>query len=225
MIGVFDSGRGGLLAVREMRKMSSKVDICFFADKENSPYGTKTRDELIKLVRKDIEVLERAGATKVLMACCTASTVYEYLPKRMREVACPIILPTARRAMEVSSGGNIAVIATRATVISRAFTKALSGYGGSVYEFEAQELVSLVESGCTDVSITESEIGIIEKILAPVKEKEIETLILGCTHFPHLQETVSKILPRVKIVSSALEGAREILKNEEKNGEGKTLFL
>ena len=227
MIGVFDSGAGGLLAVREIRRLSPYADVVFFADRQNAPYGMKTKDELIELVKADIELLRGAGADKILMACCTASTVHEYLPYDMREIACPIILPTAKRAAAVTECGNIGVIATRATVASGAFRKALSGYQKcrSVYEFEAQNLVELVESGCTDESITEREFEIIKETLSPLADKKIDTLILGCTHFPHIEKTISKCLQNVKTVSSAYEGAFEILKKQEDEGEGKTLFL
>ncbi len=227
MLGVFDSGAGGLLAVREMRRLAPRVDICFLADRENAPYGTKTETELISLVKNDIEKLRRAGADKILMACCTASTIYEYLPEEMKKITCPIILPTARRAAKITESGNVGVIATRATVSSGAFRNALLRCEKcrNVYEFETQNLVSLVESGCTDESITESEFGIIERTLSPIAKKEIDTLILGCTHFPHIEKTISKCLPNVKTVSSAFEGAFEILKKQENCGEGKTVFL
>ena len=227
MIGVFDSGAGGLLAVSEIRRLAPCADVVFLADRKNAPYGTKTKAELIELVKTDIELLKKAGADRILMACCTASTVYEYLPYDIREIACPIILPTARRAAEITESGSVGVIATRATVASGAFRKALSGYQKcrSVYEFEAQKLVELVESGCTDESITEREFEIIKETLSPLTNKKIDTLILGCTHFPYIEKTISRCLSSVKTVSSAYEGAFEILKKQEDVGEGKTLFL
>ncbi len=227
MIGVFDSGAGGLLALCEMRKLSPRVDICFYADRENAPYGVKTKEELIGLVKRDVEILQNAGADKILMACCTASTVFGYLPSEIKKIATPIILPTARRAAQITDSGNIAVLATGATVASGAFTKALCRYKKCkrVYEFEAQNLVGIVEGGARDGNITDSELFEVERILRPIKNTDADTLILGCTHFPHIAGVISMCLDGMKIVSSAYEGAFEILKKQENNGEGKTVFL
>ncbi len=227
MIGVFDSGVGGLTAVRELKRISPSIDICFYADRKNAPYGTKTENELVDLVSFDIEKLISHGASKVLMACCTASTVYPLLDKRHRGIACPIISPTARKAARITENGKIAVIATEATVRAEAFKKALIALDGikEVTEIPTQELVSLVESGARDDSISNTERSSLNSILSPIKSTDADTLILGCTHFPHLEKTIAHLLPNMKIVSSSLEGALEILKNESQTGSGKTLFI
>ena len=227
MIGVFDSGAGGLSAIAEIRKLSPEADVCFFADKKNAPYGTKTPQELLRLVKYDIIKLRNFGANKILMACCTASTVYSSLPKEMREISVPIILPTAKEAARVTKHGSVGVIATEATVASQAFTKQLSRFSSvkEVFELPLQRLVALVEGGASDNGITKAEKDELYKMLLPIREKKLDTLILGCTHFPHLEREIEDCLPKVKLISSSREGAREILKNTSPKESGKTFYL
>jgi glutamate racemase len=226
MIGVFDSGAGGLTAIFELRRLMPSADICFFKDTKNSPYGTKSHRELIRLVERDILKLCRNGADKILMACCTASTVYDDLPLEIQKISLPIIEPTAREAARVSTYGKIGVIATEATVSSGAFSKALAKYPTvkEVSELALQRLVAMVEEGAADGKLRSRERDELSRLLKPMKNK-IDTLILGCTHFPHLEREISGCLPGVKLVSSSREGAREISRLAKNKGTGKTVFL
>ena len=220
VIGVFDSGAGGIAVIRELRQLSARADILFFRDRIGAPYGKKTECELIPLVEGDIRLLTERGADKILMACCTASTVWDKLHPSLRPAATPIILPTARRAAEITKTGKIGVIATEATVASRAFSRALHEINPSlsVTEWQTQELVSLVEGGARDESLTREEFDKIKAALKEVSESDIDTLILGCTHFPLVERTVSAILKGVRTVSSAREGARAMLPLEDRHG-------
>ena len=227
MIGVFDSGAGGLTAIAELRRLMPSVDICFLADRKNAPYGTKSKDELIRLVCADISKLRRAGAEKILMACCTASTVYDELPCKMRAIAHPIICPTAKEAARITNNGKIGVIATEATVSSSAFGKALIKYPSvkEVHELPTQRLVSWVEGGTVDGRVTSRERDELYRLIRPMREYGIDTLILGCTHFPHLEREICGCLPGVRLVSASREGARELVKSSKNTGKGKTIFL
>ena len=227
MIGVFDSGMGGLTAISEIRKFAPNVDICFFADRKNAPYGTKSRSEIIDLVKADISILKNFGADKILMACCTASTVYSYLPEDMRFIAMPIIEPAVKAAARVTKNGRIGVIATEATVSSHAFSQSLAKRNeiAEIHELATQELVALVEGGVTDRTATPSERKILHRILSPLFEKNIDTLILGCTHFPHLEMEIGRCFPSVNLVNPSREGARELLSNTDGAGTGKTIYL
>lgn len=227
MIGVFDSGKGGLFTVREIRRLSETADVCFLADTENAPYGTKSREELIPLVSRDIERLRERGASPILMACCTASTVYPYLSERERESAIPIIDPTARAALGLSPK-RIGVIATERTVRTRAFSRELFGLGfsGEVFEVQTQALVSIVEGGARDGNITEGERDAISDMLSPMRDFRPDALILGCTHFSHIEREISALLFSVPTVSSAREGALEVLRRAPQLcGKGRTVYL
>lgn len=227
MIGVFDSGDGGLLTVEKIRELNPECDLVFLADRENAPYGTKSRADIIRITKSNIKRLRELGASKVLIACCTASSVYPALTEEEKKIAVPIIKPTARLAASLTKTGKIAVISTEATAKSGVFEKELKAIEPSltVYTEPAGELVTLIENGLCDKNIKEQNIEKIRKILSGLEGKTFDTVILGCTHFPRLEKTISEIFGRKATVSSALCGAMEILKLEKKGGNGLTLFV
>lgn len=201
MIGIFDSGVGGICAYKEVRRRLKREDIIYLADRENAPYGTKSQDELVALTSRDITRLRNLGARKILIACCTASSVHSLLEPELRDISLPIIKPSARVA---SAFSRVAVIATEHTVRSGAFGKAIAKYSDSLcFEFAHQELVALVESGERGASLRNSLMRIREEIQSTLAD----ALILGCTHFSHLEGELRELLPTTHIISPAREGA------------------
>lgn len=228
MIGVFDSGLGGLTAVRELRRFMPGADICYLGDVKNAPYGTKSENELTRLVKSDIDRLEKKGADRILIACCTASTVYPLLDSKQREISVPIIEPTAKRAAAVTESGRIGIIATERTTASHAFADAVKRYlpKADITELATQELVLLTESGECDGFASKKAIEQIHRILEPIKYSKADTLILGCTHFPYLEEIIGEYLSGVRIVSSSREGAKALASiSPHTEGTGKIEFL
>lgn len=219
MIGIFDSGVGGLASYREVRRLLPREDIIYLADRKNAPYGTKTKEELIPLVSEDIRRLSAMGAERILIACCTASAVYPLLDSVLQKAATPIIIPSASEAAAL--GERITVIATEYTAKSLAFTKAIIAKNprAEVTEISAQRLVALVEGGASDGALDESSERTVERIAERIRATHPEVLILGCTHFSHLSWELSDRLPCVKTVTPAIVGAREFVKKyiEEKN--------
>lgn len=226
MIGIFDSGVGGLTALAELRRLLPHADMIYLADRENAPYGKKSEEQILAAAEGCIRRLVDAGADRILIACCTASTLHHRLSEEAQRISTPIILPTARAAMK-KSRGRIAVIATEATVRSHAFARALLGEGECrVSEFPAQELVAMVEGGASDeLPLTEEQEKLLSRILSPVVVSRADTLILGCTHFPHIAGHIGRMLPRVNLISPSLEGALELAKSTEDRGGGRTVFL
>ena len=227
MLGVFDSGVGGLSALAVLRKLLKNEDLVFFADKENAPYGTKTSEELASLVKSDVEQLFGFGAEKILMACCTASTVYDRLPKWQRDICYPIIEPTADAAAAATKNGIIGVLATEATVRSEAFTNALLTNDSvkNVIEIPARDLVTAIENGARDLTVSPAQTALIDGLVRPLRESGADTLVLGCTHFPHLEKTIGALMPGVKLISSSEEGARNIAKHAKNTGKGRTFYI
>ena len=210
MVGVFDSGSGGLTAISEIRRLAPNTDICFLADRKNAPYGTKSNGEIVAAATKSIRRLLSLGAERVLIACCTASSLHHLLPEEERRVSVPIVEACSLAACASSKAGRIGVLATEATVRSGAFKKRIRAIlpEARVCEISASELVTLTERGARDGGLGESERERIFQILLPLMRDRIDTLVLGCTHFPHLINTFSGLMPGVKIISSAHEGAR-----------------
>ena len=211
MIGIFDSGVGGFCAYREVRRLLPREDIVYLADRKNAPYGTKTKDEIISFTKKSIERLKNLGAEKILIACCTASTVFSSLSEDERNISLPIIMPAVKLAAQ---GKRVAVIATEHTVKSREFSHEIIKIQprSMVFEYAEQNLVALVEAGNHDGHISEECKNLLTKIKNRISEQNVDRLILGCTHFSHLEEEFKKLLPDIKIISPAKEGARELVR-------------
>lgn len=215
MIGVFDSGEGGENAVRHLKMLSPNSDILLYTDRKNLPYGKKSTTELIELTEHGIRRLLFEGADRVLIACCTASSVHHALCSELRACSIPIIAPTARRALGITRSGRIAVIATEATVRHCAFSAALGE--SCVGEIPASILVDAIEQGERDGRVSDKTADVLDLLARKIAELDTDTLILGCTHFERLSGEISRRLEKIakrKIltVNSAREGAIELLK-------------
>ena len=219
MIGVFDSGVGGLCAYGELRRRWPREDMIYLADRDNAPYGTKSAKEILHFTEKNIRLLKDMGATAVLIACCSASSIYEELSPEDRAIAPPIIAPSARMAAE--GGENIAVIATRHTVGVRAFGREIARHSrATVTEIAAQELVTMVEGGSRGECLTDECGRYLTHLADRIREAEADTLILGCTHFSHLEGEISRLLPHIRIISPARVGAEEITRKIKPDAQG-----
>ena len=185
-IGIFDSGEGGHNLLRHARRRNKRDDILFLCDRANSPYGTKRDFELSGIVNENIRRLKDMGAERIIIACCTACTVYDSLTDT--EGVLPILEETARAAERVAEH-KIAVIATGRTVASHAFKNAISGC--EVTQIEAQPLVGIIDGGECDKNHTKETVQILHDILK--RGEGADTLILGCTHFSSLSGLCRKI--------------------------------
>lgn len=213
MVGLFDSGNGGLNTVRYIKKISDTVDLVYLIDRANAPYGIKTEKELTKITEKNIQELLDMGAEHVLIACCTASTVHRKLGEKYKIKSIPIIDAVAKEARKATRIGRIGVIATNRTVKSHAFSCALRGF--SVTELATPDLVTLIDKGLSDKCADGNTERMLEDVLRPIFDQKIDTLILGCTHFPALINTISSIADRhgvISVIDSARIGA-ELLVN------------
>lgn len=227
MIGVFDSGVGGMTALTELRRLLPSIDVTYLADRKNAPYGTKSKAHILSSAEACIRQLTDLGAERILIACCTASTLFSEMSAEARAVAVPIIRPTAEAAAIATHNGRIAVIATKATVRTHAFSREISAFSKvKVLELEAQSLVGIVEDGARDGKpLSQDNARTLDEILEPIKAFGADTLILGCTHFPHLTEHIQKRLPDLTLISPSREGALEIARITENRGGGSTVFI
>jgi glutamate racemase len=201
-IGVFDSGVGGLTVVSALRRRLPEESILYLGDTARLPYGSKSPDTVIRYTRRNIEFLTGRGVKGVVVACNTASALA--LPDLdMHEVPTwGVIEPGARKAAAVSRG-KVGVIATEATVRSDAYAKALRAVRPDL-EILSQAcplLVPLVEEGWHDDPVTEEVAG---RYLRPLLDAGIDTLVLGCTHYPLLVPVLQRVAgPDVILVDSA----------------------
>jgi len=220
MIGVFDSGVGGLTVVREIFKKLPDYRIVYFGDTARTPYGTKSKETIIKYAREDAKFLLDHGAKIIVIACNTASAVAaEILRKELGVPVFEVIMPAVKAALRVTRGGKIGVIGTRATIASGVYESMIKNNNKNI-QVESQPcplLVPLVEEVWLNQPETKK---IVKKYLQPLKNKQIDTLILGCTHYPVLKNIIkTRIGRKVKLVDSAEEVVHELKEFLAKNGE------
>ena len=212
--GIFDSGEGGANLLRFAREKNKADDIIFLCDRGRAPYGTKRDYELSGIVNENVDRLKKMGAEEVIIACCTACTVFDRI-ENVEDVY-PILSETAKRAEEVSTD-RIAVIATGRTVSSHAFANAIKTK--DVIEIEAQPLVGIIDGGECDECYSPST----ERLLYDLLRGCIgaDTLILGCTHFSSLRNLIKRVGESFgirRIIDSAEVGAELIRKADGDGG-------
>ncbi len=212
-IGVFDSGLGGLTAVRELGRILPGEDLVYFGDTGRVPYGSRSPDTIIKYARQDVKFLRQFDLKAIVIACGTVSTTA--LDILTAENSIPIhgvVGPAARAALGATQNGRVGLIGTAATIRSGAYERALKAQNPAVEVFAAPcpLFVPLVENGRTapgDVVIEQ----VCADYLAPIKAQGVDTLVLGCTHYPLLREVIGAYMgPSVTLVDVGAACARDL---------------
>ena len=205
MIGIFDSGVGGLTVVRAVLEEIPGYDIVYFGDTAHTPYGTKSSETVIGYTIRNIEFLLSQGAKAIVIACNTASSVIT--AEALERFSVPIfevVTPAVELAVQATKNFNFGVIGTRATVTSGMYEKKIMAKHpqAKVYSVACPLLVPLVEEGWLNKPETAM---IVKKYLLPLKIRQIDTLILGCTHYPLLKTVIQrKIGRRVRLIDSSI---------------------
>ena len=212
-IGVFDSGLGGLTAVKALRQILPEEKLIYFGDTARVPYGGRSKETLLKYARQDIRFLRSFDLKAIVIACGTVSTTS--LDTLQAENDLPIVgvvEPTCRRALLVTKNKKVGIIATLASIRSGAYEAALRRLDPAV-EIVGKPcplFVPLVENGRIsrgDVVIE----TVAREYLEPVKAAGVDTLILGCTHYPLLTDIIRDVMgPEVALVSAGEESAFEL---------------
>ncbi len=210
-IGVFDSGVGGLTVVGEIRRRLPGEKILYFGDTARVPYGNKSPRTVERYSREIAHFLARQGIRFLVVACNTSSAVaLPGLEKRAKLPVLGMILPGAEAAVRASRTGRIGLIGTRATVASGAYARAVKALAPRARFFAAAcpLLVPLVEEGWAQDPVAEE---VVARYLGPLLARDVDTLILGCTHYPVLVPVLRKVAgPSVALISSS-EAAAEAL--------------
>jgi len=231
-IGVFDSGVGGLSVLVEIRKMLPGEDLFYLADTAHCPYGVKSVEEIRERVLDVSEYLMALGAKMIVVACNSASVAgLDHVREVHPEIPIVGVEPAVKPAHDVTRSGKIGVLATDLTLSGKRFSLLMEKYGTGieVYTQPAPGLVELVESGKLDGDETEQ---ILKEYLTPLLEKGVDTLVLGCTHYPFLKPVIARIAgPEVEILDTGTAVARQTAKvltqkqlHSDKPGPGRTVF-
>ncbi len=216
-IGVFDSGVGGLTVLRELYRQLPNESILYFGDTARLPYGTRTQAEILQFVREIMLWMQQQGVKMVIMACNTSSAlVLEQVQQEFDIPILGVILPGARAA--VQHGRRIGVISTPATAASNAYRRAIQEINPDieVWQQGCPEFVPLIEQNRIHDPYTRQ---VAKTYLAPLLEQQIDTLVYGCTHYPHLAPVLKSILPRsVRLIDPAAYLVRAASKELEMLG-------
>lgn len=208
-IGVFDSGLGGLTAVRHLRAILPKENIIYFGDTGRVPYGTRSRDTIRRYAEEDCRFLLEQNVKYIIAACGTVSSVAQDILNSLPVPAIGVVQPTAAAAIAATKNGRIGVLGTSATVRSASFERALKQLNPSVSvtATACPLFVPLVESGWIQSNDTVA-VPMVQRYLEDIKNADVDTVILGCTHFPLLSPIIQENLgPSVTLIDSGRETA------------------
>jgi glutamate racemase len=201
-IGVFDSGLGGLTVLKALRLRFPHEHFIYLGDTARIPYGSKSPRTIQRYLELNLKFLEDCGVKAAVIACNSASTQASQLTPRDLPIY-NVIDPSAKKAAQSTQNGKVGVIATRATVQSGAYVRAVQAQNPdiNVTQQACPLLVPLVEEGWDDDPITNL---VVYRYLSPLMSAQVDTLILGCTHFPILKSAITKVTgPRVELIESS----------------------
>ena len=210
-IGVFDSGVGGLTVLQAISRRLPGEALVYFGDTAHLPYGNKSREAVTRFSLEIARFLKKRDIKLLVVACNTASALA--LPRLKRELGIPVvgvIEPGARAAARATATRKVGIIATEATIASNAYQEALHRLlpGVSAVGKACPLFVPLVEEGWWSHPVTTQ---VAREYLAPVAKARVDTLILGCTHYPLLKPALGRVMgSRVRLIDSAEETAREV---------------
>lgn len=210
-IGVFDSGLGGLTAVRQLRRLMPSENIIYFGDTARVPYGNRTRETLLQYAGQDMRFLSSFDLKAVVIACGTVSTnCLEDLRQGRGVPVVGVVEPAVARAAELTETGRIGLVATRASVASGAYERALGRIDPALEmrTLACPLFVPLVEEGrCEPGDVVIETVA--EEYLSPLRTSGIDVLILGCTHYPLLSQVIGNVMgPSVRLIDVGAEAAR-----------------
>lgn len=209
-IGIFDSGVGGLTVLKEINKLLPKENLIYLGDTARVPYGIRSPETVIKYSLQCAEFLYKNGIKLLVVACNTSSSIsLDVLRKNFNIPVLGVIEPGAKTALRVTKNKKIGVIGTEATIQSNAYSVKIKNINpdATVISKSCPLFVPIVEEGIIEGNIADL---IIERYLKEIKESGIDTLILGCTHYPLLKSAIKKYLNNINLVDSAEAIAKDV---------------
>ena len=191
-IGIFDSGVGGLSIYMELKKMLPKESFVYVADTKNCPYGSRKKDEIILLSERITDFLIEKKCKIIVVACNTATTAAIGVLRKKFSTPFVGVEPAVKKACSETKTGVVGILATKGTLESDSFKDLCKKYAGevSLIEKEANELVWLIESSCSDTKRVSEKI---KKYIEPMMEKGADKVVLGCTHYPLVKDIMINI--------------------------------
>jgi glutamate racemase len=213
-IGIFDSGIGGLTVVRQIHQVLPHEDLIYLGDTARVPYGTKSPTTVVRFACEDTQFLLQQGVKAVVVACNTASAwALATLKGRFAVPIFGVILPGVRAALDQTRNRRIGIIGTSATIRSHAYSKAILARCDTarVYARPCPLLVPLVEEGWTHHAVT---LSVLREYLEPLRCRNVDTLVLGCTHYPLLKRAIRSVVGRSMALVDSAETCASFLREQ-----------
>ena len=218
-IGVFDSGLGGLTAVKELQRRMPEEDIVYFGDTSRVPYGSRSRETIIKYAQQDAAFLKSKQVKMIIAACGTVSSVAAEILGQQELPFTGVLRPAALAAANATKNGKIGVIGTTATIRSGSYRRELNQIDPSlsVFEQDCPLFVHLVENGFLEGDEVTRLVA--ERYLEPLKREGVDTLIMGCTHYPIIRGVLCGVMGNgVSLIDSGSETALYASRYLEEHG-------
>ncbi|MBU3680165.1 MAG: glutamate racemase [Candidatus Kapabacteria bacterium] len=230
-IGVFDSGIGGLTVLRHLMRLMPEEDFVYLGDTARVPYGNKSPETVRLYASQCASFLQQHHVKMIVVACNTASALaLDQLRAHYTIPVLGVIDPAAAQAARVSRTGSIGVIGTRATINSESYVRAITAHAGSVrtsiHARPCPLFVPLVEEGWIDTPATRL---VADEYLRPLREAGIDTLVLGCTHYPILAPVLADLLPGVQLIDcgecTAIEASQIVMRQNPEHRARLSLYV
>ena len=217
-VGIFDSGAGGLTVLHECLVTMPNEDFLYLGDGARCPYGPRPAEEIRRFALEVASHLERRGVKLIVVACNSATAAaLPLLQERLSVPVVGVLAPEAHAAVQATRNRRIGVLATEATVESGRYARAVRDLdaGASVLSVACPKLVPMIEAGAVDEALHAA----VREYAAPLKEAEVDTVILGCTHYPLIRLVFERVFGRgTTLIFSAEETAREVAETLERKG-------
>jgi len=215
LIGFFDSGVGGVSVLHTASKLLPNENFLYYGDNGNAPYGVRSLDEIRQLSERAVSVLLDRGVKAIVIACNTATSAYAEILRGKIDIPVVGMEPAIKPAQLNRRGGEVLALATKATLSLPKFEKLMGIYGENVIPVVGEGLVELVEEGKADSPEAD---GTLERLLAPYRTRQIDSIVLGCTHYPFLEAGIRRIFPKSDIYDGRFGTAMRLRHLLELNG-------
>lgn len=214
LIGFFDSGVGGISVLHTAHKLLPNENFLYYGDNGNAPYGVRPLEEIRRLSERAVNLLLDRGVKAIVIACNTATSAYAEILRAKLDMPIVGMEPAIKPAQLSRHGGSVLALATRATLSLPKFMRLMQTYGDSVIPVVGEGLVEIVESGMANTPQADAAL---ERVLAPYQDRQIDSIVLGCTHYPFLAAGIRRLFPDVELFDGRMGTAMRLKSLLEQN--------
>ena len=215
LIGFFDYGVGGISVLHAARRLLPNENFLYYGDNGNAPYGVRSLEEIRRLSARVISLLLDRGVKAIVIACNTATSAYAEIARAELDLPIVGMEPAIKPAQLNRHGGEVIALATRATLSLPKFQRLMSAYGKHVIPVVGEGLVEIVEAGQANTPAADRAL---ERILHPYFNRQIDSIVLGCTHYPFLEAGIRRLFPASDIYDGRFGTVTQLKNLLDRNG-------